>query len=148
VADRGVENAIDQAEVLRRFDLRAVHEVLSRAAGRPGAAVLKRVLAEYEGPTLTNRQVEERFFALWRDASVPQPEVNGWGTHGTRRAFENDRRRDRRLTLAGWTIVRFTWRDVERRPKEVRETLARLWEARSKRDRTPSLPVVRPHRTR
>jgi predicted transcriptional regulator of viral defense system len=158
VEKRAVEKAINQAEAMRRFDLRAVEEVLSRAAGRRGAAVLKRVLAEYEGPTLTDRELEDRFLALCRSASVPRPAVNewitldggvaykadflwraerlivetdGWGSHGTRQAFENDRRRDRRLSVAGWTVVRFTWRDVEREPGEVTETLVRLWEARS-----------------
>jgi predicted transcriptional regulator of viral defense system len=160
VDERAIAKAVDQAEVLRKFDLRAVDEVLSRAAGRRGAAVLKRVLAEYEGPTLTDRELEERFFALCRSAALPKPAVNewitldrgiaykadflwraerlivetdGWGSHGTRQAFENDRRRDRRLSVAGWTVVRFTWRDVEREPGEVVETLARLWEARSGR---------------
>ena len=160
VDERAVERAVDQAEVLRKFDLRAVEEVLSRAAGRRGAAVLKLVLANYDGPTLTRRQLEERFFALCRAASLPRPEVNewitlgdgiayevdflwraervavetdGWGSHGTRRAFENDRRRDRRLSLAGWTVVRFTWRDVEQSPAELTETLAGLWKARSRR---------------
>jgi hypothetical protein len=160
VDERAVEQAIDQAEVLRKFDLRAVNEVLSRAAGRRGAAVLRQVLAEYAGPTLTDRELEERFFALCRSAALPKPAVNewialdggiaykavflwraerlivetdGWGSHGTRQAFENDRRRDRRLSVAGWTVVRFTWRDVEREPVEVIETLARLWEARSGR---------------
>lgn len=155
---RAVEKAIDQAEVLRIFDLRAVEEVLSRAAGRHGAGVLRGVLAEYDGPTLTERELEERFLALCRAASVPMPEVNswipldggiaykvdflwraerlavetdGWGSHGTRQAFENDRRRDRRLRLAGWDVVRFTWRDVEREQGEVRGELARLWGARS-----------------
>jgi REase_MTES_1575 len=159
VSERAVEKAINEAEVLRTFDLRAVEEVLSRAAGRRGAAVLRRVLAEYDGPTMTDRELEERFLVLCRQASVPQPEVNGWvslengiaykvdflwraerlgietdgwGSHGTRQAFENDRRRDRLLTLAGWTMVRFTWRDVEREPVEVTETLAGLWHARGK----------------
>jgi hypothetical protein len=160
VDKRAVEKAIDRAEVLRKFDLRAVNEVLSRAAGRRGAAVLRRVLAEYARPTLTDRELEERFFALCRSAALPRPAMNewitldggiaykadflwraerlivetdGWGSHGTRQAFENDRRRDRRLSVAGWTVVRFTWRDVEREPEEVIETLARLWEARSGR---------------
>jgi predicted transcriptional regulator of viral defense system len=155
---RGVERAINQAEVLRIFDLRAVEEVLSRAAGRRGAGVLRSVLAEYGGPTLTDRELEERFLALCRAAMLPQPEVNawitfddgvaykidflwrrerlavetdGWGSHGTRQAFDSDRRRDRLLSLAGWTVVRFTWRDVEREPDEVTSTLARLWSARS-----------------
>ena len=59
--------------------------------------------------------------------------TDGWGSHGTRQAFENDWRRDRRLSVAGWTVVRFTWRDVEREPKEVTETLAQLCKARSGR---------------
>jgi REase_MTES_1575 len=160
VSERAVEKAVDQAEVLRIFDLRTVNEVLSRAAGRRGAAVLRRVLADYDGPTLTDQELEERFFALCRSASMPPPRVNewitldegvtykvdfawraerlavetdGWSSHGTRQAFENDRRRDRRLSLAGWTVVRFTWRDVEQRPREVSETLAGLWVPRSER---------------
>ena len=160
VDERAIEKAIDQAEILRIFDLRAVEEALSRASGRRGAAVLRQVLADYAGPTLTDRELEERFFALCRSAALPKPAVNewitlgggiaykadflwraerlivetdGWGSHGTRQAFENDRRRDRRLSVAGWTVVRFTWRDVEREPEEVTETLARLWEARSGR---------------
>ena len=58
-------------------------------------------------------------------------QTDGWGSHGTRQAFENDRRRDRLLSLAGWTVVRFTWRDVEREPDDVTATLARLWSAPS-----------------
>lgn len=161
VIDRqGLERAVGQADVLRIFDLRAVEDVLSRADGRRGAGVLRDVLAQYEGPTLTDRELEERFFALCREAGVPSPAVNvwitlddgiaykadflwraarlivetdGWGAHGTRQAFENDRRRDRRLSVAGWTVVRFTWRDVEREPEEVTETLGTLWEARNAR---------------
>jgi Transcriptional regulator, AbiEi antitoxin/Protein of unknown function (DUF559) len=160
---RGVELAVDKAEVLRVFDLRAVEEVLSRAAGRRGAGVLRRVLAEYDGPSLTDMELEERFLALCRAASLPSPAVNawitleggvaykadflwrkerfvvetdGWGSHGTRRAFENDRRRDRRLAVAGWQVVRFTWRDVEREPEEANTVLAALWHARSGSRRT------------
>jgi predicted transcriptional regulator of viral defense system len=155
---RGVERSVDQAEVRRIFDLRAVEEVLSRAAGRRGAGVVRSVLAEYRGPTLTDRELEERFLALCKTACIPSPAVNewialedgvaykadflwraerlivetdGWGSHGTRRAFENDRRRDRRLRLAGWDVVRFTWRDVEREPEETTAVLAELWRARS-----------------
>jgi hypothetical protein len=151
---QGLERAVDQAEVLQIFDLRAVEGVLSRAAGRRCAGVLRDVLARYDGPALTEKELEERFFALCLAAGLPKPGVNvwitldggvaykadflwraerlivetdGWGSHGTRRAFENDRRRDRRLIVAGWTVVRFTWRDVEREPEEVAETLARLW---------------------
>ena len=154
---RGVKRAVDQAEVLRIFDLRATDDVLSRASGRRGAAVLAQVLAEYDGPTLTDQELEERFLLLCLDACLPMPEVNawitlddgtaykadflwraerlivetdGWGSHGTRTAFEDDRRRDRRLKLAGWDVIRFTWRDIEREPDEVTTTLAALWATR------------------
>jgi Transcriptional regulator, AbiEi antitoxin/REase_MTES_1575 len=165
VIDRqGVERAVSQAEVLGIFDLREVEEVLSRATGRHGAGVVRSVLAEYDGPTLTEKELEERFLALCRAASLPKPEVNawitlddgiaykidflwraerlavetdGWETHRTRQAFENDRRRDRRLRVAGWDVVRFTWRDVEREPGEATAELAALREARSRtRDAT------------
>jgi Protein of unknown function (DUF559)/Transcriptional regulator, AbiEi antitoxin len=159
---RGVERAVDQAEVRQIFDLRAVEEVLSRADGRQGAGALKQVLADYDGPALTEEELEERFFMLCREASVPRPAVNvwitlgdgvayradfmwrderlivetdGWGSHGTRQAFEHDRRRDRLLQLAGWDVVRFTWRNVEREPDEVRATIAALWAARRSADR-------------
>jgi Transcriptional regulator, AbiEi antitoxin/Protein of unknown function (DUF559) len=159
VVDRqAVERAISQAEVLGIFDLREVEDVLARATGRRGAGVLREILTEYEGPTLTDRELEARFLALCRAASLPEPEVHawntlddgiayeidflwraeglavetdGWGSHGTRKAFENDRRRDRRLRVAGWDVIRFTWRDVEREPDEVTAVLVALREARS-----------------
>jgi Protein of unknown function (DUF559)/Transcriptional regulator, AbiEi antitoxin len=157
VPRRALERAIDQAEVLRVFDLGAVEEVLSPANGRRGAAQLKLVLAEYAGPTLTDRELEERFFELCERAGVPRPAVNVWitlddgiaykadfmwrehkliaetdgrGFHSHRAAFEHDRLRDQRLTLAGFTVVRFTWRQVVSEPESVvgalRTLLARL----------------------
>jgi hypothetical protein len=37
-------------------------------------------------------------------------EYDGWATHRSRSAFDADRRRDRLLQLAGWTVIRFTSR--------------------------------------
>jgi very-short-patch-repair endonuclease/predicted transcriptional regulator of viral defense system len=156
---RGVERALDQAEVLRVFDLGAVREALARAGGRHGAAVLRRVLAEYDGPSLTDRELEERLFAICRAVGVRKPEVNqwivledgavkvdflwgserlvvetdGWASHRTRRAFETDRRRDRRLLLAGYEVVRFTWRDIVYEPDQVGLVIARLLAQRRRR---------------
>jgi very-short-patch-repair endonuclease len=39
-------------------------------------------------------------------------ETDGWHTHGHRRAFESDRARDAMLQAHGYTVVRFTWRQV------------------------------------
>jgi very-short-patch-repair endonuclease len=53
-------------------------------------------------------------------------ETDGWRFHGTRTAFERDRRRTTRLQLAGWIVVRFTYDDVVRHPGYVVASLWRL----------------------
>jgi hypothetical protein len=37
-------------------------------------------------------------------------EYDGWDSHRSRSAFDRDRRRDRLLQLAGWTVLRITSR--------------------------------------
>jgi predicted transcriptional regulator of viral defense system len=64
VPPRQAERAIEQAEFLRLFDLRAVEDVLARANGRPGASVLRSVLVDLEEPGLTASDTEELFLAL------------------------------------------------------------------------------------
>jgi very-short-patch-repair endonuclease len=59
-------------------------------------------------------------------------ETDGYGPHGTRRAFEADRRRDRRLRLAGYETFRFTWRELIEEPAEIAETLRRLLALRTR----------------
>ncbi len=51
-------------------------------------------------------------------------ETDGAAVHRTRRAFEADRRRDARLTAAGWRVLRFTWRQVVDDPAHVLTVLA------------------------
>jgi predicted transcriptional regulator of viral defense system len=151
---REVERLVDRAEVLRLFDMRAVDGVLARADGRRGAGVLRAVLAEIElGSTLTRNELEERFLTICRDAGLPPDAVNAWipypggsgaeadfvwreqrlivevdgrAAHGTRHAFERDRRRDQRLTVLGWRVVRFTWRQVVFEPAYVAAALRAL----------------------
>jgi hypothetical protein len=50
-------------------------------------------------------------------------ETDGHEHHGTRAAFERDRARDQVLTVAGWTVVRFTYRQVLEEPARVRDVL-------------------------
>ena len=153
VYPRDLERVIEQAEVLRLFDLRVIDEVLARANGPRGAGVLRVVLAGLEQPALTDTELEERFLALCRAASLPRPGVNewldiddlpavkadflwraerlvietdGWESHGTRAAFERDRRRDERLKLAGYEPLRFTWRRIVGEPRGVIKTVSVL----------------------
>lgn len=43
-------------------------------------------------------------------------EIDGLRFHSHRDAARRDRQTDRRLALAGWTVLRFTWQDVVYRP--------------------------------
>jgi very-short-patch-repair endonuclease len=154
VPRRQLERALEQAEMLRVFDLDAIEDVLAQANGRRGASVLRGVLAELvDEPGLTASDLENRFLELCRAAGLPKPAVNkwltiddrppiradfvwseqrlivetdGWGSHGTRHGFERDRRRDQRARRAGWEPVRFTRRQVLRDPGWVVDTTAAL----------------------
>jgi very-short-patch-repair endonuclease len=150
---RQLERMVDEAERLqlcREADLRAV---AASHRGRAGAGALSGLLDEHAiGTTATRNEFEERLLALCRRYRFPQPEVNvplldyivdflwrsarliveadGRATHGTRRAFQEDRDRDGRLAVAGYLVVRFTWWDVTRRPGVVASRIRRLLDAR------------------
>ena len=50
-------------------------------------------------------------------------ETDGWATHRTRRAFEDDRAKDAALVAAGYKVLRFTWRRLRDDPHTVAERL-------------------------
>jgi very-short-patch-repair endonuclease len=154
VSRRQLGRALEQAEVMRVFDLEELHDVLAHANGRRGAGILRETLAELgDEPAVTDNDLEDRFLELCRAAGLPRPAVNrwiaiddgppikadfvwttqrlivetdGWGSHGTRHGFESDRRRDQRARLAGWETVRFTRRQVVEDPDWVVATTAAL----------------------
>jgi hypothetical protein len=150
---RSVERACEQAEVMGILNLRAVEDVLAESWGRHGASVLRAVVRDFDPcATLTRNELEQRFLSLCDAAGVARPRVNAWipldgggvevdflwpahrlavetdghRVHGTRQAFERDRRRDRRLLLEGWRVVRFTWRQLVSDPEEVAATIRAL----------------------
>jgi len=97
---RRVERAIDQAEVLEIFDLRAFDDVLDRNPTLRGTPVVRDVIAEYQEEahlaTLTESDLEEGFLALCDAAGFPRPEVQQY------------------LTLPGGDVIRadFLWREL------------------------------------
>lgn len=62
-------------------------------------------------------------------------ELYGYRWHHSRAQMQRDHRRQRRLTLEGWTILVFTWDDVVHEPDRVAAELGRALE-RGGRDRT------------
>jgi very-short-patch-repair endonuclease len=139
---RRLRRALEQSLVLGLFDLQAMNVALDRAKGRRGAGTLRRLLAETHGePPITRKELERRFLELVRSARLPQPVANGllqghevdfhWpaqrlvvetdgrATHAHALAFHEDRRRDLDLELAGWHVLRVTWRHVVHEPERV-----------------------------
>lgn len=57
-------------------------------------------------------------------------EVDGWAAHGTREAFEADRRRQNALVTAGYLVLRFTWRDLTEREADVVREIRRALDRR------------------
>jgi very-short-patch-repair endonuclease len=53
-------------------------------------------------------------------------EVDGWAYHVSARTFQHDRARQNRLVAAGWTVLRFTWRDLTDRADDVLASVRRL----------------------
>lgn len=61
----------------------------------------------------------------WPDARLIA-ELDGFKSHGTRRAFRKDRKRDRRLGAAGFRIVRVTEDQIAHEPADLAADLHRL----------------------
>lgn len=147
---RAVERAIEQAVIMEVLDGRALSDQISR---HPRGPCLRRLTAEPIAPP-TDSEVEERFLTVLRKADIPEPErqvylapddtgpmvradfvwraqrliveTDGARVHRTRRSFEADRRRDQRLTAAGWRVIRITWRQLTEHPDEIIALLRRL----------------------
>jgi very-short-patch-repair endonuclease len=65
--------------------------------------------------------------ALWADARLIV-ELDSWEHHRSKRAFEEDRRRDAVLKLAEYEVLRVTHRWITREPDDLAATLRRLTE--------------------
>ena len=62
--------------------------------------------------------------ALWPERRLVA-ELDGHATHANPVANEEDRRRELILRRAGYSVVRYTWQQVARRPHEVVADLRR-----------------------
>ena len=148
-----LRKAITQAEVRRVFDLVALQEVIARSRGRRGVARLRTAIVEHDPREERSRgELEREFLAFCRAAALPPPEVNVplhiegrqleadflWRdaglivetddrrSHFTIAAFESDRRRDQRLKIAGWEVIRCTWHQVIDDPHELAQAIRSL----------------------
>jgi very-short-patch-repair endonuclease len=87
-----------------------------------------RVLCDAHGlpqPVANARPIGFRVDFAWPGTDVIV-ETDGWRTHRTRAAFEDDRARDQALTVAGLRVVRFTHRQIADDPAAVAATVRAL----------------------
>lgn len=143
--------AVDRAERLELFDLRAVEDLLARARGRRGAAAVRGAIAGWR-PHDTRSELEDRHQRLLRAANLPWPRFNvlldgerathevdafwpsralvvqldGFAYHRTRRDRERDATSDADLELAGYRVLRLTWDDVVVHADRTARRLSRL----------------------
>jgi hypothetical protein len=146
---RGLVRAIEEAERRRLFDLGAVDALARRSPGRHGLRPLLAALEQVgDDPPHANSDFERDFPAFCLEHGLPVPELNatvagfvvdalwrdrmlvieldGYSFHRSRSAFEADRERDAALQLAGYRVVRITWRRLSRDPAGVARTIRAL----------------------
>ncbi len=151
---RTLRRVVRRAEELRVFDLGDFHSILARNQGHRGTAPLSRALAIYEPPRFTRSELEREFAALAEQIGLPAfatnfnaagyeldvywpelrfaVELDVYATHGGHESFEEDRRRDEELKLAGIELTHVTGHRLEREPRQVIERVGRLLEQRRK----------------
>jgi Protein of unknown function (DUF559) len=114
--------------------------------GRRGRTRYARILEARSGRRVPETTIARTFLRLLADAGLPAPqsevdvcpspgvryrldaaytdrrvaiELDGKESHLTDVGFESDRVRDNRLRLAGWTVLRYTWRRLTAEPEQV-----------------------------
>jgi very-short-patch-repair endonuclease len=134
---RPLEKALDRADQLGLIDFAELHQ-------RRIPTSLQAQLATYQ-PTLTRSEAEDALISLCDAHNLPRPETNtviegeevdavwrharlivevdGYRYHRSPTAFETDRARDVKLTLAGWRVLRFTYAQITQQPDYVAAAL-------------------------
>jgi very-short-patch-repair endonuclease len=146
VPKRRLVYALERAEKQREFDLMAIEAVMVRCHGHKGLKRLRQALREIDPEAqYAHEGLERRFIAFCKHYGLRKPamnavvegltvdalwarqklivELDSWEHHKERRAFEEDRRRDAVLALAGFQVLRVTDRQLT---KELAETIQAL----------------------
>jgi very-short-patch-repair endonuclease len=151
--ERTLDRLVEEAQVQRLVTRDELLHAVANGAGRPGVRKLAAIVGSPGEPAFTRSEAERLLLELVRAAGLPSPhtntrvagyevdahwplhklvvEVDGWTYHRSRQAFERDRARDARLLLAGYRVLRITWRQLTRERDKVIAMLAALLAERS-----------------
>ena len=143
-----LERITDEILAQRLASMTEILGAIGRGRGRPGLRKLRAVADLFDESSFTRSEAERRFRALLGSAGLPIPrmnvkragwevdavwdrqrlivEVDGYRSHGTRPQFERDRVKDAQLMLAGYRVLRVTWRQLTREPAVVVATIAAM----------------------
>jgi very-short-patch-repair endonuclease len=143
-----------ESEHRNLWDRLSLPDLVERYPGRRGVKKVRLALQRVtEEPTGRKRsRLEERFAPFLRRHHLPMPrfndwillgpkryqvdchwpgtgrivELDGWESHHTRSAFQDDRERDRRLAAAGYSVTHITWNQLRDEPEDVASDLRLL----------------------
>jgi very-short-patch-repair endonuclease len=145
-----VRLAIEMADRKEFYNGHLMGELLARTRGRKGIKPLNAVLAAMQGQaaTMTRSELEKRLLAGIRERGYPEPhanvlvegedvdfvwvkqrliiEVDSYLWHKTRRDFESNRRRDTKLLLAGYRVMRPTDTRIQYELDEILDEVGRM----------------------
>jgi very-short-patch-repair endonuclease len=145
-----LRRAVERAEQLEVFDLTSVTSTLAAHPRQPGRRQLLALIADLQdhGLPQTRSDVEAAFLQLCLDHDLPRPQVNrinngaerdfrfpahrlivevdSYTYHRDRRAFTNDRARDRETLRRGFRTARFTAAEIASTPTVVAYELRAL----------------------
>lgn len=149
MSSRALEQALAEAYARHLATAESVGALIERHPRRPGARHLLDLLGGSD-PAHTRSHAEDRFLALIEKAGVERPgvnvrvaghlvdffwrraglvvEIDGFGPHSSRKAFNRDRTRDADLVGAGYRVLRIPWDSLVDEPEAV---LVRLGKAMS-----------------
>jgi very-short-patch-repair endonuclease len=161
-----LRRALDQAERLQVLDLFALTSLCARSRGHRGLKPLRAQLEERAGPPpITRSEFEEMFIdfvhefdlerpvmnvsvlgyevdALWRQHRLII-ELDSRSFHDNPAAFEEDRARDMRLQVAGYRVLRITYRRLLDHPEAVAAAIRALLDPRPSTARASPSPHER-----
>jgi hypothetical protein len=141
-----LERLVEQAELLKLFDLRAVDRLLGRSQGRKGRRKLLAVIADMRPfIPMTRSELERAFVRICLAAGLPEPAMNVWllgyevdalfeedrivveldggPYHGTTAARKRDPIRDARIQAARYRILRVHERWLNDAPTAIRDLM-------------------------
>ena len=149
-----IRSMLREAEYRRLYDRLSLRDLVDRYPKRRGVRKVRAALERLKDEPAGRKRspLEERFAPFLRRHRLPLPrfndwilvggkryqvdchwpgtheivELDGWEGHRTRTAFREDRTRDRILRVAGYSVTRITWNQLDDEPTAIAADLRAL----------------------